>query len=97
MMNQPTIREQWRALRDVAPGLSNIIFLSLVVAIGHLWWGRAHGAGALESVGLFGPWFSPWLIAIMTGIRLSLDGPAIDARANELRKQRQRRIYGSKY
>jgi len=97
--SEPTIREQWRALVSVSPGMTLLLVLSLAVAIGRAMYVIAieHSDSFIRVIGLFDIWLAPWGLAFISGVFLAAHSPAIDRKAKALSSKRLRDAFGAKY
>lgn len=60
-------------------------------------WGGWHNLGAVESVGLFSPWFTPWMVCVVISFFISTRSEEIKSKAKAYHSARKQAEYGARY
>lgn len=97
MSNEPSLIDEVKACWDVVPGSILIFLISLTVAIARAIWGAMHDFSIIDSIGLFSPWFFPWVICIVISFVISSRSDEIDLKEKKYQKARVQAKYGARY
>lgn len=96
---EPNFGDEFKALIEVAPGMALSFVLALIVAIGRFFYVVAitRNDSVLEAVGLFSPWFFPWLFMLIVGTYISAYGSDIEEMARKKALKRASDQYSARH
>ena len=99
MSNRVTLKDEWEAYMDVAPGITFIFLVSFITAISRVIYmiGFSGSNSFIAATGLFSPWFTPWVISLASAVYLSAYSCDIDRIALKKASEKAKLIYGANY
>ena len=96
---EPNLREQYQSLMETTPGMALLLALSFAIAMGRFIYVTAflHSDSVLDAIGIFSPWFSPWVVVLVSGLIISVHSDEIEKKAKVKVKKRLSSQYSHRH